>query len=253
MKELNEITITDISAIIRVVSVKGREEMMINRKCYGISFCINGEIVYRHNGCEIISDCNHAIILPKGGTYEICGTKTGVFPVINFDCPDELCDTVTAIPINNNESFIHSFEQMENLYLFTQNRAKIMSVLYDMFHRISQTAPNRCGILAPAIKFIETSYSDPSITNKTLADLCNISEIYFRRQFKTKFGITPKQYILNVRLQRAKQLLLDGRYKINTISEECGFASQYHFSRIFREKIGKSATEFIKENRTYKI
>ncbi len=253
MQELNKAVITDVYDTIRVPSVHGGKEMMRNRKNYGISFCISGKITYRHKGREILSDPNYAVILPKGGNYEIHRNKTGIFPVINFDCLGDLCDTVTSIPIYDTKSYINDFEQIERLCLFPRNRAKVLSIFYDMLYRISQSNSTQYGILRPAIEYMETNYSDPALTNKTLADLCNISEVYFRKQFKNQFGISPKQYILNIRLQRAEQLLSEGIYKINTVAEKCGFSGQYHFSRFFKEKTGKSATEFMKENINYKI
>ena len=81
-----------------------------------------------------------------------------------------------------------------------------------------------------------------------LAQLCNISEVHFRKLFKEEFDKSPKQYILDMRIRRAKQLLRDGVFKINAISEECGFSSEYHFSRIFKQKTGMNPTEYNKKN-----
>ena len=81
---LSNITITDIKEIFTVFSPKGRFVKIENRKCFGLSFCIDGQITYTHNGNKIISDKNYAVILPEGQTYTLYGDKTGSFPVINF-------------------------------------------------------------------------------------------------------------------------------------------------------------------------
>ena len=93
----------------------------------------------------------------------------------------------------------------------------------------------------------------PDITNKNLAEICNISEIYFRKLFLKAYGVTPKQYIIDTRIKRAKQFLSDGNLKVISVAEECGFSNQYHFSRIFKEKTGVTPTDYGKENRIYKI
>ena len=101
--DLSQMTVTDIGRMVTVRSEKGRHSEMINRKTYGLSFCKEGQITYIQNGREYVSDKNCAVILPKGGTYFIKRDRTGVFPVINFDCAEFLCDTVTVIPVQSAE------------------------------------------------------------------------------------------------------------------------------------------------------
>ena len=64
---------------------------------------------------------------------------------------------------------------------------------------------------------------------------------------------TPKQYISEIRLQKAKQLLTEGVLKINAVAETCGFSNQYHFSRFFKQNTGMTPTEFMTQYRTVKL
>ena len=86
-----------------------------------------------------------------------------------------------------------------------------------------------------------------------LAEKCGISEVYFRRLFTEQYKVTPKQYIIDLRINKAKQLLTDGIFKIGAISESCGFSNPYHFCRVFKEKTGLTPTEFMKQNKILKI
>lgn len=252
MKNLNDVTVTDITNVITVFSPKGRSEKINNRKSYGLSFCLEGQITYSHNGKKFISDKEHAVILPQGQSYTLYGDKKGVFPVINFTCADFLCDTITVLPIPNNESFIKDYEQIKALLLFEGNRARIMSIFYNLLHKLS----SYCSIgntVMPALKFIEKNYQNPNLTNKMLAHECQISEVYFRKLFTNQFKTTPKQFIVDIRIQKAKQLLSEGNLKINAVSYKCGFSNPYHFCRVFKEKTGLTPTEYMKQNRVYKI
>jgi AraC-like DNA-binding protein len=107
--------------------------------------------------------------------------------------------------------------------------------------------------LSSIIHFIENNLSDNSISNTSLAQKAGISEVYLRKLFISNLGITPKQYILDLRLKKAKQLLTDTNHTVTTISEKCGFTSPYHFSRIFKEKTGVTPTQYLKEHRKSKI
>lgn len=121
-----------------------------------------------------------------------------------------------------------------------------------MIHKIS-LANSMCNTIMPAIKYIEKNYHNADITNKVLADCCNISEIYLRKLFLKHLKITPKQYLSETRLSKAKQLLTEGILKTNAISEECGFKSSCNFCRFFKNKTGLAPTEYMKHNRILKI
>ena len=252
MNIINKITVTDIKELFTVLSPKGRNETIKNRKSYGLSFCTEGKITYEIGGKSAVSDENHAVILPKGRSYSLYGNKSGIFPVINFDCKDFLCDEVISLPIQNSDTYIKDFEKMKALSLFEENRAKMMSVFYNILHRLSTESSVHNAIL-PAIRYIESNYQNPKLSNSELAEQCNISEVYFRKIFTETYKTTPKQFIVEIRINKAKQLLSDGFLNIGAVAEECGFSNQYHFCRLFKEKTGFTPTEYLKRNRIYKI
>ena len=229
---LSNITITNIKETFTVFSPKGRFEKIENRKSFGLSFCIDGQITYTHNGNNIISDKNHAVILPAGQTYTLYGDKTGSFPVINFTCADALCDTIVSLPLQNTEAYIKDYEKLRTLSLFDGNRAEMMSIFYHILYRLcAQSSSSK--IIMPAIKYLENNYQNPHLTNAELALQCNISEIYFRRIFTKHYNMTPKQFLIDIRIKKAKQHLSEGTLKINAIAIKCGFSNQYHFCRVF--------------------
>lgn len=251
MRNLNEIIVTSINDLIAVSAHKGHATTISNRQTYGLSFCIEGQVTYTHRGKEYVSDKNHTVILPQNQTYSLRFNKTGIFPVINFCCADFLCDTIVSIPIENPESYIKDFEQMKSLSLFEGNNAKIMSIFYGIIHRLSLY--NHSEKLFPALKYIEKNFHNPYISNAMLASECNISEIYFRKLFSEQFNTTPKQFIIDTRIQYAKKLLSEGVLKINAIAERCGFSNPYHFCRVFKQKVGFTPSEYMNQNLIRKI
>ncbi len=253
MDGLKSIVLTKIEELITIYSPKGRFETITDRKWYGLSFCLEGQITYLHNGKEFVSDKNHAIFLPKGKTYSLRGDKKGTFPVINFSAENFPCDEFMLIPISDADVFLHDFEQMKALSLFDRNRAKVISLFYYIIHRLSLQQGASFGIIDLILDYIEKNYGDISLTNLSISNHFGISEVYLRKLFAKYLGITPKQYILDTRISRAKQLLSEGLLKILEVSEECGFSNQYHFCRIFKEKTGLTPTNYAKENRIYKI
>ena len=248
---LRNITVTEVREIFTVYSEKGRCNKISDRRYYGFSLCADGQITYIQNGIEYISNKDCAIILPKGGTYDIRRDKPGAFYVINFDCLYFLCDTVTVIPVQNPAELIADYERMQKLSCFDGSRAQIFSIFYGILNKLcSEKIPRE---LLGAVKLINSCYCDASLTNSKLATECNISEVYFRKLFTKHFGISPKQFIIDVRIQKAKQLLAEGALSIYAISEKCGFSNAYHFCRLFKQHMGITPSEYRKANLIYEI
>ena len=68
-----------------------------------------------------------------------------------------------------------------------------------------------------------------------LATLTGMSVSHFSRSFKQSVGIAPCQYLLQQRVEKAKQLLETQLIAINTIALDCGFANQTHLTKVFRQ------------------
>lgn len=71
-----------------------------------------------------------------------------------------------------------------------------------------------------------------------LATLTSMSESHFSRSFKQSVGIAPYQYLMQQRVERAKQLLKQQAISISDIALDCGFANQTHLTKVFRQMTG---------------
>lgn len=248
-----KIFLNDCPKVVTVYSEKGKNEIMNNRRTYGFSFCESGKITYFHKGKQIVSEPGKVIFHPKGSTYRIERNKTGIFYVISFNCENDPGDEFEVKSIEHNEQLIKTLKKMKEMQLFKGNDYGAMSIFYNILSLITEKKQEISGALKPAMAFLEKNYADSSLTNAVLAEKCNISEVYFRRLFLQSFGKTPRQYIIDVRISKAKQLLADGIYKVNAVAEQSGFSNSYHFCRVFKEKVGITPTEYMEKNRIYKI
>ncbi|WP_026735834.1 helix-turn-helix transcriptional regulator [Fischerella sp. PCC 9605] len=79
---------------------------------------------------------------------------------------------------------------------------------------------------------------DQDIKLADLAGTVGMSQYYFVRLFKQSMGIAPYQYVIQQRVERAKQLLKQGKVTITDIALQCGFANQSHFTKHFRQLTG---------------
>lgn len=248
MELLQNLTVVGNLEVVTVRQIKGTGAEIKKRSSYGLSFCYDGQITYTLDGIDYVSDPDCAIILPKGATYSLRVDKSGFFPLINFDCDDFLCDKHMVLPLKNPSSLIKEFEYIKKLSLFEKNRPKMMSAFYSLIDGIISQPDESGSVISGAVAHLEANLSNSELNNEILAKQANISEVYFRRLFRKQFGITPRQYIINARIAKSKQLLTSGNKKISAVAEECGFVSIYHFCRCFKEKTGMTPTEYMNSN-----
>ena len=109
------------------------------------------------------------------------------------------------------------------------------------------------GRLAPwqvrgVIDFIDNNLSI-AIRITELANIARLSPSYFASVFKSAFGATPHQYIIDRRIEKATAHLLHSDLSISDIAIECGFADQPHMCRLFRRKLGTTPRTLRKRKR----
>ena len=92
-------------------------------------------------------------------------------------------------------------------------------------------------------RYIDDNYMDINLTVASIADEFNMNSVYLERVFKTMFNETISSYIFNVRLAKAKELLVETDEKISEIAAKVGYSNQ-SFSRAFKKQMGCSPSEY---------
>jgi AraC family transcriptional regulator len=97
--------------------------------------------------------------------------------------------------------------------------------------------------LKRVLEYIESNLSQ-DVHLGELAETAGLSEFHFAKLFKGSTGASPHQYILQRRLERAKELLRKPSMSLSEISLEAGFADQSHFTNVFRRFVGATPSKF---------
>lgn len=92
------------------------------------------------------------------------------------------------------------------------------------------------------------AHGDRAISVDDAAQVAAMSERNFLRRFKTEIGVTPSDYLLYVRLDMCCRLLIDRDLPIDKIARRCGIGSGGRLSKLFRQHLGITPTEYRKQN-----
>jgi len=94
-----------------------------------------------------------------------------------------------------------------------------------------------------AIDFIREHYSE-DISLEKVASIVYLNPVYFSQLFKQKTGQGYKDYVIRLRLERAKELLLNPRLRLADIAERVGYQDVRHFTTLFRKRFDLTPTEY---------
>ena len=133
--------------------------------------------------------------------------------------------------------------------------SRLMSVLSEfVVNRADERiSPRPVGKEPRAVGLVREYLEEDSTENVSLDELsrvANLSPYYLCRVFKEEVGMPPHAYQMNVRLDRAKNLLLRG-WPISKVAQESGFYDQSHFTRYFKRLVGVTPGSYAKDSKIF--
>lgn len=120
-------------------------------------------------------------------------------------------------------------------------RSELYALLSEFFDERMRSAVGGAAYekTLPALRLMEARYAD-QLTLHELAAACALSETHFRRLFRQAYNAAPIDYLLDLRLKRADDLLMSGRCTVAEAALQTGFRDESYFCRCFRRRMGIS-------------
>ncbi len=134
----------------------------------------------------------------------------------------------------------------EEVWTFAgQGEAQLREYLYAVIEEFFIKLNNRQRkYVLEAQSYVERHYADNSLSLEQVAAHVGISASYLSRIFIETYGVKFTQWLNDLRIEKAKRLLLESDHLIRDISQEVGFLSIQNFMRVFKQKTGVKPSEY---------
>ena len=250
---LSDLSISKVLSATTMYSEEKQKGKRLNRSRWAFVIKYEGETIYLSQGQRILSDKNNLVILPKGSSYEWCCTNSGHYSIIEFDS-DITCSDIFSIPTKNSEKILKQFKDLEYKRIIKKPMYKPESIrdTYSILLMLTESVKRnylpseKINKIRPALDHIANNYNQ-NIKNDVLANLCNISTVYFRKLFTEIMGISPISYVYELRIKKAKEMLKSDYSSIADIAQSLGYLSIYDFSKAFKKYTGVSPLKYAKQ------
>lgn len=240
---------------------------------YEIYYLVSGSRRYLVNHTIYDIKKDDMILVPKGTIHKTTSMQkhTHTRFLINFsdEFVKSICDemgkdaiekvfeiTKISVPESRREYVLGLFERMkeekegEDADGYSEFLIKnYLSELFVFINRYNRKTTPEIGIteekIQKAAKYIYENYNK----DITLADVANyvyMSESYFSKKFKRVTGLNFSEYLTNVRIKKADEMLLETQLTISEIAQECGFRESNYFGDVFKKLKGISPNKYRK-------
>lgn len=151
------------------------------------------------------------------------------------------------------DQFAFSQDMMEYEHIDNMKK-RLSSFCRKMMEKIQQHRAFQTTSLAEqGKKYVDQHYSDPELSMKKVSQKLLISPSYFSAVFKKEIGCSFTEKLTEIRMKKAKELVLSTDMKMFEIASQCGFTDQHYFSYSFKKYYDQSPSKMRKEGEVVRL
>lgn len=221
------------------------------RYCHGLMFTTEGNEVYKYKDKQVSAEEGTVLFLPQGRAYDVTlNSELSCVKMINFTTHNEMKEPF-IVKFKNSDIVKELFFDAERIWEKGSNTADIQckaifyKILYNMIVGIEAYTPEKnARKISPGVDYMLEHYLEADFRIEELSNRCLLSQRYFNLLFFNIYHCTPKEYVTLLRIKKAKELLSNKSLQVNEIAEMLGYCDGFHFSKIFKSKVGVSPIQY---------
>ncbi len=207
---------------------------------------INGQSRFFTGEKALTVGVDDILFIPAGTNYRQLGTKEEVvtihFNILNASfCKIKKANCERKRTDAFFDAILSEWETKNGAYKY-RCTAMFNSFLAEL---CNSATTDQNPIISNSLTYISAHFKEPLRIGK-LAEMCHISENYYRRLFHEQTGNSPKSYINKLKISAAESYIKSGYYSMGEISDMCGFSDQKQFCTVFKSVTGHTPSEYEK-------
>lgn len=177
-------------------------------------------------------------------------TQVNFSTILNIRTAFRLLNHIAMSPVLKNsgddEAYLYGFEQMAAEYLHLSDVLEEFGQLL----KVEQAAqpPAETSSFLKILNYLEQNYPR-DISLKTISQEFHLNSSYISQLIKNETGLTYTQYITELRMNKAKELLKTTRLSLNEISEAVGFHDYFYFIKKFKREVGITPGKYLQHEK----
>lgn len=239
----NDVSV-DLIGIFKIDRAKYRNEAPTERSYDSISIRVEGSAVFRSSGREQAVKPGDVLYIPRCATYAQGSERETVIAIHFINLGNSGDTSLEKITPNHAEIVRELVLGMYSVWEEKKPGYKLecKSLFYHLLYVIRRQPEDTAEAarpterLSPAVEYIHKNYTHGSISVSELSKKAALSEPYFRKLFHRTYSVSPKRYVINLRLEYASELLQSQLYSVAEVSEKTGFNDVKYFTRLFKER-----------------
>lgn len=224
---------------------------------YHILECTDGkeayDLILRKTPDLVISD----VIMPQMDGLELCrkirrNPKVGHLPVILLTAKVREQDRIAGLDVGADAYLTKPFnlevlrKTVSNL-LTSRSRLKVSYSVKDSDIKDVGIKTPDDRLLERVLRVVNERLDDPALTVDAVAHEVGLSRVHLYRKIKELTNLTANEFIKNLRLRKAAEMLSTGKYSIAELSDAVGFSSATYFATAFKDLYGMTPSEYAKK------
>lgn len=222
--------------VARFVHQKGSFNVKA-RPYAALSFRVSGTGDFEIGAKQFVTKPGDVLFLPANTPYKVEYSVSESI-VVHFD----RCNysEVENICFDNSSKIGICFERLLEAWNGRRSVNQAKSIIYDILDKMANEQHESISnaAVAACVRYMEEHYCDPSLDIETLCSISFISVSSLQRAFEKWLAMSPKQYLIHLRMNRALELLTKNEISVKEISFACGFTDEKYFSRAFKKRYG---------------
>ena len=221
---------------------------------FEFNYVAKGSLYTSIESTEFLVQSGQSFIIPPGIPHAHRHNKVGDDGIcIRFDIKSEEQNIVSdVLHIPHAKTFdvgIEHFSAHGGLFKLQAEFAARLMEIYDLWSAVKSNPNPVKNNFANQVELYLKEYCKEKLKTDDIANAMNVSYRTLARKFKKETGLSVLERLIEIRINRAKNLLVSGKTPIYEIAAECGFENEYYFSRQFKEKEGMSPMAYRIQNK----